>query len=152
MMGTKKMKTEWGGRHLGTFTCADPTDLNESLHAHVFLKVLNHHLNICFPRGRQRARDRKEGKTTRFLSSVAFFIAVESQKVSKLQTGTLGRLKNLACSCRKPSATETAREARDEGTSVSGHHSTHSSETELPATWWDVHSFCHCLAKSVSLK
>lgn len=79
---------------MGRFTCADPTDLNESLHAHVFLKVLNHHLNICFPHGRQRARDRKEGKTTRFLFSVAFFIAVESQRVSKLQTRTLGRLKN----------------------------------------------------------
>ena len=127
MMGTKKMKTELEVGHLGRFTCADPTDLNESLHAHVFLKVLNHHLNICFPHGRQRARDRKEGKTTRFLSPVAFFIAVESQRVSKLQIRNLGRLKHLACRCRKPSATETAREARDEGTSVSGHRSTHSS-------------------------
>ena len=87
-MGTKKMQTEFEGGHLGRFTCADPTDLNESLHAHVFLKVLKMFKYICFPQGRQRARAKKEGKTTRFLFSVALFIAVESQRVSTLQTRT----------------------------------------------------------------
>ena len=42
---------------------------------------------------REQGRGKKE-KLPDFCFFVAFFIAVESQRVSKLQTRTLGRLKN----------------------------------------------------------
>lgn len=67
----------------------------------------------------------KQEKLPDFCFFVAFFIVVEGQQVA--DQNFRQAKKHLASSCRKPSTTETDREARDKGTSVSRHLGTHNS-------------------------
>lgn len=71
----------------------DPTELNEPLQSHVFLKVLESSFEQLFPQWKSESKEYERKKNYEFSISVAFFIAVERQRVSKLQTRTLGGLK-----------------------------------------------------------
>ena len=55
VMVTKEMQT--GGWGLGRFTCVDPTELNEPLQSHVFLKVLESSFEHLFPQWKSESKE-----------------------------------------------------------------------------------------------
>ena len=78
---------------LGKFTSADPTELNEPLQPHVSLKDLESSFEQLFSQWMTESKKQERRKSYEVSVSVAFFIALERQRVSKLRTRTLGGLK-----------------------------------------------------------